>query len=459
MSSIRNNSKLRSGFTLLELLIVISIIGVLMTLVTVVIRGTVNQAREEATKTTIIKVNRLLEQRIEAFDRAFKGSRRDQYVRGTIGLLRAIDGRFDYFNDHPDEAPPAIVLLARKAGFRYEFPQRYVERTAFDGTPSGTGLSAAVTDATNGMPVTVYRKLAYPIARQQLVNDPVSPNPNPTVAEINAQVSANWDKHLAWETNAANSEDFHSTESSELLYFTLVSSGTFGSSPVDADQFQGVEIGDLDEDGLPEFIDAWGNPLRFYRWPTRLIDPTAPNPFTPIFSNPNDATEVDPTPDNSEGDGLREILESERLHASLLIKGLPPEPITILDSLGNPVTQRDMLLVDPDDPVGLLYTFIEDPKYINMGIDLTQEFNEVNYHTPDTYHAPLIVSSGGDEKLGLREPNQFDATQGIFGNLAQYAGTFAPMTPPAGPTTPTNEVVESLYDNITNRNRQAGGRR
>ena len=47
----------------------------------------------------------------------------------------------------------------------------------------------------------------------------------------------------------------------------------FGVAPVGVDAFLEQEIADTDNDGLPEFVDAWGNPLRFYRWPTRLIKP------------------------------------------------------------------------------------------------------------------------------------------------------------------------------------------
>jgi prepilin-type N-terminal cleavage/methylation domain-containing protein len=440
----------RDGFTLIELLMVVTIIGFLATMTVVVMSGITVQAEEEATKTTVLKVTRLLEQRIEAFDRAFKGSRRDQYVRGTVGLLKAIDGRFDYYETHPDEAPPAILLLARKAGFRFEFPQRMVERNVTRVNAFiRPGLVGGVTDNLNGIPTALYNKTAFPIARQQLIDEG---NPNPSAALINGRVSVNWDIHVAHEAAAQVSEDVHGTESSELLYFTLTQSGTFGSSPVDADQFTPSEIADTDEDGFPEFVDAWGHPLRFYRWPTRLFDPTAPNPFQPDFDIVDDNTEVDPTPDGDESDGLREILVAERDYAGLLVKGLPPSPFAIGGS-----TQRDLMLVDPDDPVGILYTFIEDPKYKAMGIDLTQEYNEAKYHTPDTYHAPLIVSAGADELLGLREPTETDPTAGIYGNLAQYAGTFTPGYS-TGPL-PSNAVVDQLFDNITNRNRRAGGRK
>ncbi len=433
------NKPLRRGFTLLELLMVIAIISVLMSLVFFAMNGLTENAEAEATKTTVNKINRLLEQRIEAFERAFKGSRRDFYVAATVGLLAAIDGRFDHYSSHPEQAPPVIVLLAHKAAFRFEFPQRMAE---FILTASDDGNG-------NGLPDVVEQRIAIPNARAALLSRNGS---EPSTAEIQAEVNARWQLH---QNNVSAGID--KTESSELLYYTLIVSGTFGSSSVDGDQFSINEVADTDLDGLPEFVDAWGEPLRFYRWPTRLIDPTAPSPFAPSFSNPNDATEVDLTPDGSEADGLREILSDERLYAGLLIRGLPPAPVPLPGPSGGQTTQRDMLFVDPDDPVGLLYSFIEDPQYIGMGIDLKQEFSESKYHTPDTYHVPLIVSAGLDGELGLREPNDTNAAAGVFGNLAQYAGTFAPGFS-TGPT-PSSTVTNQLLDNITSRNRRAGSKK
>ena len=77
----------RRAFTVIELLIVVSIIALLMALSFVVFVGLTDQAKEEATNATIQKVNRLLEQRIEAFDRAFRGSRAQAYITATRGLL------------------------------------------------------------------------------------------------------------------------------------------------------------------------------------------------------------------------------------------------------------------------------------------------------------------------------------------------------------------------------------
>lgn len=59
----------------------------------------------------------------------------------------------------------------------------------------------------------------------------------------------------------------HETARSEMLYALLVEGiGPMGSvfNPGD---FTENEVKDTDGDGLPEFVDAWGHPLQFYRWP------------------------------------------------------------------------------------------------------------------------------------------------------------------------------------------------
>jgi prepilin-type N-terminal cleavage/methylation domain-containing protein len=453
---------INSGFTLLELLIAISVIGILMLMTLTVMNGVTNQARSEATRATINKISRLLEQRMEAFERAFKGDRREAYVKSAVGLLTAIDARFDHFARRPDQATGPIVILAKKAAFRSEFPQRMAELI----------LTPAADTNGNQLQDVIEQAIAAPAARAAIkaqraeVND----NTEPTLVEIQALVDSRWQKHLD-SRNAGTDK----TESSELLYFALVVSGTFGASPVDADQFSTNEVADTDQDGLPEFIDAWGEPLRYYRWPTRLVDPTAPNPFNPDFATLDDRTEIDPSPILSENDRdfvaidfttplPRRILRWERRGAAVLLKGLPPAPIALPVSLGgSPSTQRDLLFVDPDDPVGLLYSLIEDPQLKSLNIDVTAEFNEAKYHTPDTYHAPLIVSAGSDRLVGLREPYDTNPAAGVFGNLAQYADTVAPdfgtNTDPLDDAKPSAEVVDQLFDNITNRNTRAGGSR
>jgi hypothetical protein len=59
----------------------------------------------------------------------------------------------------------------------------------------------------------------------------------------------------------------HKTARSEMLYAVLVEGqGPYGSV-FSRDDFSDSEVKDTDGDGLPEFVDAWGEPLQFYLWP------------------------------------------------------------------------------------------------------------------------------------------------------------------------------------------------
>ena len=52
-----------------------------------------------------------------------------------------------------------------------------------------------------------------------------------------------------------------------MLYAILVEGvGPLGSV-FSRDDFTDQEVKDTDGDGLPEFVDAWGQPLQFFRWP------------------------------------------------------------------------------------------------------------------------------------------------------------------------------------------------
>ncbi len=364
------------GFTLLELLVVIAIIAALMGLTTYVMYNVGAQAERASTKATLRKINGLLRDRIEAFDRSYKGDIRRQYVQRTIDILRAnttVGTNLDPYYAVPDSAPSALLVTARKTAFRYYFPQRLADLLIGD---TDTQLS--------GVPDSLYTKLLGPVARQQLVDEGT---PTPTQAEVLGRVTTNWANHDP------------DTESSELLYYALIRSGTFGASAVAANRFTQAEVTDTDGDGLPEFVDRWGEPLRFYRWPTRLVDQ----------------------------DGLPGVSDEERAIAKTHLRDLPPEPFL--------AGERDLASTDPDDPVGLINSFLTD----NPTWGLTSVINVTNYHDLDTYHAPLVVSAGVDGVMGLSEP--YDT--GSFGHLGFWDNTTI--------------VKDAMFDNLTNRSSRAGG--
>lgn len=399
----------RLGFTLVELLIVIAIIAVLMGLSLSVMSGLTSQAEQEATNTTIRKLDGLLQQRMEAFDRAFKGARKDSAVNIVGGLLASQQ----IFGVRQE----VIEILAKKRSFRFEFPQRFAERLLEEHGPSQNAPAPQVAN----LPNSIFFAIAAPAARQRLVD----------------AGKAALDTDILAEATNAFSRHRPETESAELLYFALTASTSYGVPQVDTDYFTNREVADTDGDGLPEFIDAWGFPLRYYRWPTRLIDITAPNPFQPILSNQSDSTDT------------RAIAKAERDITQLIFRGLAAPPVI----MPNGATPRDVLLIDPDDPVGRLYSELERLDGTNGKPLFATEFNEANYHTPDTFHAPLIISAGPDEELGLREPIDTNGGQGVFGNLAQLADTTVQSPQPSSNT------LEALLDNISNLNRRAGARR
>ncbi len=423
MQVLKKTLNIRRAFTLLELLMVVAIIGLLMSMSVVVMYGFIDQAEEEATSATIQKINRLLEERIEGFDRAFKGVRKDTATKNMRILLADPNGDGDQADGIFGVKDAVVAILAKKALFRFEFPQRFEELLSF-GDPA---ISVP------GLPQSMYLAIAAPAARVKLSLPLTTPLTDPLIA---AEVASTF----------ALGVSFPETESSELLYFALIKSGSLGAAAVDSDRFTENEIRDTDGDGLPEFVDNWGQPLRYYRWPTRLID-AAPIlvPFQPVLDNPNDNTDVlvnvdtdnDGTPDTIIGQ--RTITQTERDVANLLLKGLPPAP----SMLPNNAMPRDLLLIDPDDPVGRLYAELENLNGTNGKPTLALEYNEAKYHTPDTFHAPLVVSAGPDGVLGLYEPND----TANAGNLAAYNFTLT-----------LAQIIDVISDNITSRNKLSGGR-
>jgi len=353
------------GFTLLELLVVIGIMAFLIAVSVTVIATMSGQANNAATMALIQKIQGQLQQRLEAFDRHLQGWEKKEPAE----YKALLDLRKLQLPQGIAVSPKQLKILVRKDLMRQNFPQRFRDLYGPDGQP---GVKDLDDDGANG--VDDLGEIGFPDS------DDV-----PLAGTVR--------KFL---TSSVNHNLKPDTESAELLYIMLTQGEVFGVSPVDAGNFTASEVHDDDNDGLPEFVDTWDQPLRFYRWPTRLIRP------------------------GGLGAALRRDI------ASLLIQGLPSE------------TTPDPLDEDPDDPLGRLTSL--------SSVSLSPAYpNETDYHTPDTFHVPLIVSAGSDGILGLGEPNSTTSPNAAAKRLAM----------------PLNvsdlELVDALTDNITNRNRRAGG--
>lgn len=206
------------------------------------------------------------------------------------------------------------------------------------------------------------------------------------------------------------------TQSAALLYWILTKSEVFGIAPVDESEFSSVEVRDTDGDGLLEFVDGWGQPLRYYRWPCHLF-------------RPGDGAAVPP------GISAAGALSPpDRTFVSLIWQGLPAVPTA--------AGEFDPLARDPDDPTGQLWLFINSPGAPAGAATAVQNF----YGTPSTYNAFLIMSAGRDGILGLLEPAN-EATINITTPAAGLPqGRLAALTS----WTPGNNPIN---DNVTNRKR------
>jgi prepilin-type N-terminal cleavage/methylation domain-containing protein len=286
----------RRGFTMVELLVVIGIILFLVTISITLIGNMISKARQAATAATIQKIDGLLNERLQAFARAFEDTDLSVSLNRMTQSLRANN---IYVRSSKD---PAVRILVRKDLFRENFPQVNGDSTKFPLLPS-------------------------------VPNDPA--------------------------------------ESSENLYWMLTQADVFGVAPVDASEFKTSEVKDTDGDGRLEFVDAWGNPLRFYRWPTRLLKPWGPNGPD---GQPGTANGGPMGNGDDDRNGTANDLQEQgwpgsddnalRSLAGLLMTGLPSLP---------PVGERDPLNEDPDDTLSrLTHSATPVPFYFNNW------FNEAN---------------------------------------------------------------------------------
>lgn len=449
----------RYGFTLVEILIVISIIALLMTMMAAVVGSSLKTARTAATSALIQKLDNLLDERTKGFDRATKT---DDFKRIVAARKQVLESG-GIFGVSPD----VLGAVATKDFFRLNFPQRYQD---FSPALTASGPLA-------GVPTRILTEPA-------LIPEDVNVN-----GVLDSGEDANGNGVLDGYIHFKHKPE---TESSALLYFTLTRMQVFGVPPVGDSEFGTSEVRDTDGDGLLEFVDAWGRPLRFYRWPTRLLKPNGilgadnqpgvaggdeNSAFNTSAAFPNNVFK-NTIFDNVVDDYLEfgkvgtddiTVSAAQRAIAGFLIDGLPTGPVI--------AGQWDSLSEDPDDPYGLISTeikrlLLQSNGATNVTLGITG-FNEMNYPTIDTYHTPLIISAGPDGDFGLYLPNlaedlngnnSLDAGEDTNGNgVLDYGILAQPIHGPGGPydiTTSvfstTTDVISSLTDNITNRNRRAG---
>ncbi|MCA9092122.1 MAG: prepilin-type N-terminal cleavage/methylation domain-containing protein [Planctomycetaceae bacterium] len=217
----------RRGFTLVELLMVIVVIGVLSSLLIVASMSVLGTSREAATKATLSKINTMLKERMSAFENYLANQYRSENHLSSSFINELPVGLGALLDVPNNERLRKIVY--RKWEFQKYFPQNWQEA-------------------------------------KRLIH---SSDPSVTVP----------DSETSSTTPAAKAE------SAEVLYYVLTETGIVNQGEIGKDAFLARELADTDGDGRKEIVDGWGNPLWIYRWPCRLIKPT---PMSAPWSDPSD---------------------------------------------------------------------------------------------------------------------------------------------------------------------------
>lgn len=239
----------RRGFTLVELLIVISILAILAGLTVAGMAAVVNSARAARTRAIIGKIDLLLDERWEGY------------------RTRAVPHRIQAGTNPRFAAQQRLYAL--RALQRMELPDRRTDIVNYS-TPSPT------LQVTGLLPPAVFASFTQ-VSLQR------------TYFRL-ALRATNGDL-TTW------TEEF---EGSECLYLILSTMRDGDKSALDF--FGPDEIGDTDGDGMREILDGWGRPIEFLRWApgytstalgtgavtTQTSDPNAlaPDPFDPVKADP-----------------------------------------------------------------------------------------------------------------------------------------------------------------------------
>jgi prepilin-type N-terminal cleavage/methylation domain-containing protein len=230
------------GFTLIELLITVSIIAIMASMILFALYGAGEAAKTAKTRALIVKLDAVIKGKWEAYktrrvplppliDESFTDTNGNGYY-DTADTYSDANGNGQW--DFSPRSRARMRLDALRDLMRMELPDRYTDLV--DVTPAGV---------VTANPAPSYTSALNPF-----------PIPTPSV----------WRSYMQRVRNAVNAGNVPTVanQGAECLYMIVMAA--VADDADSRDVIKQDSIGDTDADGMPEFIDGWGQPIKFLRW-------------------------------------------------------------------------------------------------------------------------------------------------------------------------------------------------